>query len=520
MTPLAAIQLAQTTALRGGKWSLESLLCSPHGFGLTTASPLQRAICRIADGRPLAELQQHPEVVAALGTSESDVRIPPHELVLLSGIRGGKSLFCGAAAVRSALTCDVSGLRASDFPVRVPVVSTTRKIANTTFEHIYTSVRQSPVLRQCLLTPEPVDNTIQLRHPSGYPVEITVSAGSKAGSSLVSKWLAGVIFDEAPRLQSSEDGVINLDHQRAAVMGRMLPGAQIMYPGSPWRPEGTVYNLYREFWGKPSEKCVVIKAPGWAMNPIYWTPERCAKLKEEHPDVWLTDCAAEFGDGDENLFPGVLLERAELSSALHPRMRGVEYGAAIDPSGGGNAWTLCIAGGFGGGMVKVVRTKLWQGSKLEPLKPDAVLAECARICAEYGVETVDTDEWAYSALRDIAERHGLSLRQVPSARQANRYLAVKTRMADGKVQYVSGDPRVRQHLLGVVRRKTPNGYTIILPSTSDGMHCDYAPSFVRAVDRFLSDPVEVEERRTPEQIVEDADDEEHERSMREEEDDL
>ena len=38
----------------------EGLLTSPLGFALTTASPLQRAIARVADGRPLGDLADDP----------------------------------------------------------------------------------------------------------------------------------------------------------------------------------------------------------------------------------------------------------------------------------------------------------------------------------------------------------------------------------------------------------------------------------------------------------------------------
>jgi hypothetical protein len=34
----------------------EALLTSPEAFGLTTATPLQRAICRVSDGVPIGDL--------------------------------------------------------------------------------------------------------------------------------------------------------------------------------------------------------------------------------------------------------------------------------------------------------------------------------------------------------------------------------------------------------------------------------------------------------------------------------
>lgn len=78
--------------------SLEELLTSKHFFGLTTASPLQRAVCRIADGRSLGELAHLPEVESAIGDM-TGVQATA-ELTVVSAIRVAKSLLAGALAVR------------------------------------------------------------------------------------------------------------------------------------------------------------------------------------------------------------------------------------------------------------------------------------------------------------------------------------------------------------------------------------------------------------------------------------
>ncbi|MEY4513135.1 MAG: hypothetical protein RLZZ450_5257, partial [Pseudomonadota bacterium] len=47
--------------------STEELLTSSVGFGIATASAAQRAVCRILDGEPLAELASHPDVLELVG---------------------------------------------------------------------------------------------------------------------------------------------------------------------------------------------------------------------------------------------------------------------------------------------------------------------------------------------------------------------------------------------------------------------------------------------------------------------
>ena len=58
--------------------STEMLLTSPHGYGVKTATPVQRAACRVRDGKPLLDLRDNAEVV---GTDPSAIS-PLHKAVL------------------------------------------------------------------------------------------------------------------------------------------------------------------------------------------------------------------------------------------------------------------------------------------------------------------------------------------------------------------------------------------------------------------------------------------------------
>ena len=167
--------------------SLEWKLTDPLAFGLTTASPLQRAICRVADGAPLGDLARDPTVIAAFGDARGLPRERPKEVVLLSGIRTAKSLTAACAAFHMAVTCDVGRLRHGEKP-RVPVVSIQKDLADVIMDHLVGSVKASPLLRPFLIG-DPTADTVVLRHPSGVPVEVKVTAGARAGSTLVA--LAG-----------------------------------------------------------------------------------------------------------------------------------------------------------------------------------------------------------------------------------------------------------------------------------------------------------------------------------------
>jgi hypothetical protein len=487
--------------------SLEELLTSPDYFGLTEATPLQRAICRATEGRPLAELATDPDVIAGFGGTEAVASLPktpPAEVALLAAIRSAKSLFTAANAVRASQTCDLSRLGPGEI-ARIPVVSLTTDLAQVVFRHLVGNVQAKPKLR-ALLVGTPTADAVMLRHPSGRPVEIKVTAGARAGASLVARWLAGVIFDEAPRMLGQSDGVVNLDDMRSAILGRLLPGAQVLYPGSPWAPMGPVYQMVEDHWGKPTRALVVVRGTGPQMNPTHWTPERCAELKERDPDAHATDVEGRFLSPEANPFTEELVKactRTEPAEA--PKLEGHHYVAAIDPATRGNAWTLvvgtCTGRKAGAKTFAVALAKQWVGSVVEPLSPSVVMAEVAAICERYGVQVCVTDQYAADALRDLGFIHGVTLMERAWTQQnkVDAFDSMRVRMVSHLVE-LPPDKQLSADLRSVKRRVTQNAVSIDLPRTPDGRHCDYAPALAALLAAPVAEPVAVE--RVPTRTVE------------------
>lgn len=473
-------------------FTLESLLVHPEAFGLTTASPLQRAVCRIADGLPLGDLATQADVVQAIGDVAALPMSRPAELLVLSGIRTGKSLLAAALAVRAALTCDLSRLRPGE-TARVSVLSLTVDLGRVVFDHAAATVAARPALRG-LMVGEPTSDTVNLRHPSGRIVEVKVVAGARAGASLVARWSAGCIFDEAPRMNGEDDGIVNYDDARRAVLGRLLPGAQLVAIGSPWAPRGPVYEAVQEHHGKPTARLVVVRAPAYAMNPMWWTRERCEALRAQDDHAFRTDVLAEFADAEAALISSAEIDRATRKGALViGRQAGHHYVSAMDPGTRGNAWTLVV-------LVRrqcadrkirtcVVLARQWQGSKTAPLDPDKVLAEIAALAKLYGVPGVWTDQLAADFVRSIAQRHGLAVwpEAIGAANKVALFESLRMRLADDGLE-IPDDPIVRADLLSIRKRVTMNGIAIELPRTADGRHADYAPALALAASKAFSEP--------------------------------
>lgn len=459
----------------------EGLLTSPLGFALTTASPLQRAIARIVDGRPLDELGDDDVVLRACGgTLPAPVR--PSEVAIVAGIRTAKSLSAAALAVYWSQRADLTRLGPGEIP-RISIVSLSKDLADVIFGHIVGRMMASPLLSKLILE-TPTADTLMVKHPSGRPVEIKVVAASKAGSSLVARWSAGVIMDEVARW-GADDAAVSVNDLRDAVLLRILPGAQLVYISSPWAPMGFLYDLVKDRWGKPDRDCIVIKAPAYDMAPIIWTPDKLEIAKRD-PRIYRTDIEAEFADPEEALFTTAMLEGATRETPItSPPQQGIRYTAAIDPATRGNSFTLVVATGQGRREKVICLAKQWTGSPTNPLSPATVLKEIATILKAYRVTVLDSDQYMGDALRDLAHQVGLVL--VPHAWSANertkRYLTLRTMFEMGEVE-LPPDPLVKQDLQRVVRRYTQSGITIDLGKTNDGRHADYAPAVCMALTRW------------------------------------
>lgn len=485
----------------------EALLTSSDGFGIATASPAQRAACRILDGQPLGSLRAHPDVLQLVGGAEVVEQLPsergvaPTEVVLLAAIRTAKTIISAAAAIRATQTVDVSKLGPGEVP-RVSLVSLKLDTSAVAHGLLLETIRASRVLRG-LLTDATAD-TITLKHPSGRPIEIACVAGAKAGSGLVARWSAGVIFDEAPRMAGAEDAVVNLSHARSSILGRLLPGAQALYIGSPWAPYGPVYDLVSEHWQKPSGHMVVLRGRGPTLNPTWWTPARCEKLLKQDPTAHRTDVEGEFADPEAGLLnPAAILRSTRAAPLELPSDDAGDYYAAMDPSEGvvgGNAWSLAVIqlienkpqlpGPFQRWVppvedpepkYRVVLTREWRG-----LSPANTLKEIALVLRRYGITRCRTDQYSSSAVTDIASLFSLDLDVVKTtaASKLEDFTNLATLLHHGRIE-LSPDPVLRRDLLSVKRRVTQTGATIVLPRTGDGRHADSAAAVCAAIAHAL-----------------------------------
>lgn len=469
-----------------GGVNLEALLTHEQGFRLTNATPLQRAICRAQTGQPLDELAVLPAVIEAMGGILAIQElaklqgVSPAVVVLLAAIRTAKSIIEAAKAFRATQICDLSSIREDEIAC-YSIVSLTKKTARAIFQHLTGALEMSPLLRSTVL--KTTAESVFIRHPSGRLVEIVVCAGARAGGSLVARWSIGVSFDEAPRMQGQSDGIVNLPDALSSVRGRLLPGAQIGLPGSPWAPRGPIYDMFVDRFGRPGRDLLFMVAKGPDMNPDRYTPEFCRQLEADDPRAYRTDALALFADQEDSLLSSIDVQACTRAAPLHMNpVPGMEYVATLDPATRKNAWTLIVLCQPTPGRLQVAFHHQWLGSKSAPLRPKLVLQEIARLLEPYGVTDVWSDQASFDALRDLAADVGLSLFLDDFSESGWRTVAreLEKQVSEHTLE-LPPDAALRSDLLGMMKKLTRLSWTIWLPTTNDGRHGDYAPALCLAV---------------------------------------
>lgn len=494
----------------------EELLTSPDAFGVETATDLQRAICRILDGRALGDLAKDPVVQEALGTNKAldflltDEEIEarggilhaPPEVDVLAAVRTAKSMLAAARAVVASQSCPIDHLGPGEIP-RYSILSLSKDNARVVLGHLCGLLSQ-PMLEPLKMTKEdmgPWSKLIDdmgadvigsefLWHPCGRPVEIRVVAGQKGGGSLVSRWSIGAVFDEAPRMVGASDGVINYDDARRAVRTRLLPGAQILSLGSPWQPYGPIFDRFNSYFGEPTPTRVILRGRGPDLNPFWWTPERCAEIEKDDPIAFQTDVKAEFADMPETLFTQLILNQCSKVKKHIEWSHRCDYEAALDPATRNNAWTFAISSRIGI-KKKIVYWKDWQGTSINPLKPRVVLGKIGKVLKDYHLTSASTDQWSADALSDIASNlddnsFDLIVEDWKGSEKVDAFTSLATQMIDGKVD-IPDESKIRKDMTLVKRKVTNNGIQIVFPQTADGRHCDYAQVIARVFVKWLNE---------------------------------
>jgi hypothetical protein len=494
--------------------SLETIVTGKD-FADLPASPLQIGITRAAEGRATDGVLAADELLRYFGVESLDdvvTAVMPTLVVVVAGVRGGKSFLAACAAIRGCLRADLSRLKPYELP-RFAIIAPRVDAATATFQILLGILRTSPILRG-LISGDPTSDTVVLRRPDGRCVELVVVAAASGGITVRNRWLVGFVFEEVAQFGAEILGaVVNAEEILRAAETRLLPGGQGWLISSPFGPQGLLHQLWKQYFGRPSRRVLVVHAPTRALNPSF-PEEQIEAIRKDAPDVAAREYDAAWVDADTALLSSVHVDAAMRKKAGDlPREPRHFYAGALDPAFRGNGFTLVIvtkeafpieepmvatAGLAGRSPMRfryvVAVAKQWVGSKANPLSPSGVLEEIASICHAYGIRILESDNFSLDAIRDIARRFGINVysRPMTAQRKLELFETMRNKLAEGALE-LPADPVVRDDLLSIRKRVGSSGVTIDLPRTANGRHADFAPALALALDQPIRDPERINE---------------------------
>ena len=486
---------AEGLAQRVAGLTLEELVTAPD-MAAFPASPVQRALCRVADGKPVDDLLSPEQQSYHLGAPRFSALARPRTVVLRTGVRAGKSLIAACALILSILTCQfrrvpidgeqpgadgLVGVRPGEL-VRALIVAPLLKLSRSPLFHLIATMRASPVLAPLLVRAG--TESCVIRRPDGNEVTIELVAASSGGANLRSTWLAGIIFDEAD-FHDGEDGAVNLpDNYRAAVT-RMLPGAQVWIPSSPWADEGPFYEMFNAAFGRPG-RALAFHSSTRAMNPTLDREDEAAERKRDPDNAAREYDAIPLKSGSSLFFPNdALVLAVDEKRPMHLPANGATHYAGADIGLRKNSSALGIARESADGKkVELVYHEEVRPEPGAPLKPSEVINGFGQKCQEYGAGSMRGDSYyadaAHEHLGALKGRSVVYDEWAPTMdAQAEAFTLFRTLMQESKLS-LPNDPRLLQQIRAVRARKLPGGKVGIRLPKQGAAHGDLLMAVVLA----------------------------------------
>jgi hypothetical protein len=465
--------------------TLERLLCDAT-LGQFTASPAQRALMRAADGSPV---DLPPEQMRYHFGCDEIPAVTPRILIPRTGVRAGKSLISSGGLLKSVLTCKfrrpperdevpgpdgLVGVRPGEF-VRAVIVAPKLKLARSPLSHLVGTMRESPKLKGLLV--KALAESCTVRRTDGREVTIELVAADSGGAGLRSTWLAGALFDEAD-FHDDEDAAVNLPEQIRAARTRLLAGAQMWIPSSPWTDAGPFHEMFTASFGKPLvNETLAFHSDSRSMNPTLSRADEEAERKRDPENAAREYDAIPIPAGTARFFPDDAIAKSinpDRPTTLPP-VRDVLHYAGADWGLTKNSSVQAIARPEGG-KARLTFVDELRPTAEESVSPAMTVPRFMRQAMTYGCKTVRGDHYLAPLRREERDKFVASLAfehraSVPTFEafdpnrdaQAALFTELRRRMQDGHVE-LPNDPRLLSQLKGATVAHLPGGATkVILP---------------------------------------------------------
>ncbi len=383
------------------------------------------------------------------------------ELTAIVGRRGGKSRAIATLATYIAGLCDHPELVRGETGVFL-IVAPDQRQAAVTFGYVVAAFEASPMLSSLLTPRGTTAETLTLT--TGIRVEVR----SSNFRTLRAPTYIGGVVEEAGFLFTAE-GAANADVE---IVKSIRPGlattrGPLVIASSPYARRGILWDAYRRDYGANGDPlCLVAKGASRDFNPSL-SKRVVDRAYERDAAAAAAEYGGEFRSDIEAFVSREAVEAAVVSGRFElPYQRGVQYIAAVDPSGGSvDSMTLAIShrDAEGRGVLDAIRRVH------PPFSPDAVVAEFAHLMKSiFHINRCIGDHYAGAWPIEAFAKHGVTYE--PSAKaKSDLYRDLLPLINSGRIELLD-DARLVNETCGLERKTARSGKDSI--DHAPGQHDD------------------------------------------------
>lgn len=216
-------------------------------------------------------------------------------------------------------------------------------------------------------------------------------------------------------------------------------GGPLICISSPYAKRGTLYQAYRQHFGKEDDPVLVWQGASALLNPTLSTTA-IARAKEEDPEGAAAEWDAQFRSDIESFVSREAVEAAVVPGRFElPPMSGISYVGFVDPSGGSaDSMTLAVSHHERGRRIlDAVR------ERRPPFSPEQVVEQYAALLKQYSIAVVVGDRYAGEWPREQFRKHGIDY--LPSERtKSELYLELLAPLNSGRVELLDHEKLITQ----------------------------------------------------------------------------
>ena len=372
-------------------------------------------------------------------------KVPATEGWLCCGRRSGKSFILALIAIFLGCFRSYTEYLQPGEVASVLIIARDRAQARTIFRYIRGFLHGVPMLKH-LIESETAES-FELSN------SVVIEVATASYRSIRGRTVCAALCDELafwPHDDSAEPDAEILDALRPSTA--TIPNAMLLCASSPYARRGSMWDAFREHFGKNDDQVLFWRAPTRTMNPC--VPQRVIdEALARDPAKYSAEYLSEFRSDLEAFVSREIVEACIAPGTYErPPVSGISYFAFVDPSGGSglDSMTLAIAHRAGDRVVlDAVR------ERRPPFSPDDVVAEFAALLKSYGISSVRGDRFGGEWPRERFRSYGIHY-EIADKVKSDIYRDMLPLLNSGRVDLLDY-PRLVAQLCSLERRTARGG---------------------------------------------------------------